>query len=137
MPKNVPSPEGAAHSSPTNAKSVRRVGSPFQGWFRWTATVPRGMPWAFVVRPVGAVPIPDHQTPTRGVSEEIPRQRNAPSFRAERSAVAESIQDDVGSRGDSEIAELTPVIPRGAKRSRGIHPIGLEMTQTAPLPTGV
>jgi hypothetical protein len=34
-----------------------RVGSPFQGWFRSTAMVPRALPWAFVVRPVGAAPI--------------------------------------------------------------------------------
>jgi hypothetical protein len=34
----------------------------------------------------------------------------------------ESMTARVGSRGDAEIAELTPVIPRGAKRSRGIHP---------------
>jgi hypothetical protein len=32
-----------------------RFGSPFQGWFRGTAMIPRALPWAFVVRPVGAV----------------------------------------------------------------------------------
>jgi hypothetical protein len=46
-----------------------------------------------------------------------------PSFRAERSAVAESIKDGLASRGDAESAERSAkaVFSRGAERSRGIH----------------